>query len=223
LEWGVDEFGGLEIWNQMSEWLEKLTPFNKLAMAFSPRKSMVGPTTEVMQMWDKLNLRRRYVGVAGVDAHGFPVKVGPLTVTIFPYKVHFKALRTHIILDEPLSTDLDTARSQLFEALAGCRVFCSNMRWGDANEFVFRATVGAKTAVCGDALVDHAGARLEIKLPSVATIKLIGNGRELVSATTESLEYSVEQPGLYRIEAWKGRRGWIFSNHIRIGKVPSEA
>ena len=130
LEWEADQFSGLEIWNQMSEWMEKLTPWNTLPMAFSPRKSMVGPTAEAMQIWDRLNLKRRYVGVAGVDAHAFPVKVGPLTVAIFPYKVHFRALRTHIILDEPLSSELDTARRQLYDALAGCRVFCSNLRGG---------------------------------------------------------------------------------------------
>jgi hypothetical protein len=223
LDWGADQFNGLEIWNQMSEWMERLTPWNKLAMALSPRKSMVGPPPEAMQIWDRLNLKRRCVGVAGVDAHAFPVRVGPLTVAIFPYKVHFRALRTHIILDEPLSSDFGTARRQFYEALAGCRVFCSNYRWGDANEFSFQATLGSKTAVCGDVLSDHEGARLEIKLPSRATIKLIGNGQELVRATTDRLEYSVGQPGLYRVEAWKGRRGWIFSNHIRVGQFGSEA
>lgn len=218
LEWGVDEFGGLEIWNQMSEWMEQLTPWNKLAMALSPRKSMVGPTAEARQIWDRLNLKRRCVGVAGVDAHAFPVKVWPLTVTIFPYKVHFRALRTHIILDEPLSPVIEIARRQLYGALAGCRVFCSNLRWGDANKFIFRATMGSKTAVGGDTLADHVGARLEVELPSSATIKLIGNGQELVCATTTHLEFVVSQPGLYRVEAWKGKRGWIFSNHIRIGE-----
>ena len=176
-----------------------------------------------MEIWDRLNLKRRYVGVAGVDAHGFPVEVGPLTITIFPYKVHFRALRTHIILSEPLSSDFGTARGQLFGALAACRVFCSNLRWGDANGFVFRGVLGSKSVVCGDALSDHTGARLEIELPSRANIRLIGNGQELVRATTDSLEYSVGQPGLYRVEAWKGKRGWIFSNHIRIGQFGSEA
>ncbi len=222
LEWDVDQFGGIEIWNQMSEWMEKLTSWNKLAMALSPRKSMVGPAPETMQIWDKLNLKRRCVGVAGVDAHAFPVKVGPLTVVIFPYKVHFKALRTHVVLDEPMSSDLDTARRQLFDALTNCRAFCSNLRWGDANGFIFRGVQGSKTAVCGDELDDHVGAKLEIKLPSRATIKLIGNGRELVRANTDCLEYSVEQPGVYRVEAWKGRRGWVFSNHIRIGQLGKE-
>ena len=28
----------------------------------------------------------------------------------------------------------------------------------------------------------------------------------------------VRKPGVYRVEAWKGRRGWIFSNHVRIGE-----
>jgi hypothetical protein len=219
LEWETDEFDGLEIWNQMSEWMEKLTRFNQVIMAFSPRKSMVGPTDEVLRIWDRLAQRGQYVGVAGVDAHAFPINVGPLTVEIFPSKVHFRALRTHIILGEPLSEDFATARRQLFDALRACRVYNSNMRWGAADDFQFFAQGGAGTAVCGGALNDIEGARIVVRLPSRATIKLICNGEKVLQTRSDRLEYAAAKPGLYRVEAWKGRRGWIFSNHIRLGNI----
>lgn len=217
LEWSTDQFDGLELWNQMSEWMEKLNPYNKLMMALSPRKSMVGPTEELMKLWDELNLKGRFVGVAGVDAHAFPVNLGPFTVEIFPYKVHFKCLRTHIILSEPLSKDFATASKQLYDALADCRVFISNLRWGSADKFEFYAHQGETTAVSGESMPSAEGVEIEVRLPSEARLRLFCNGRKLAETHSDSLEYTVVEPGLYRVEAWKGRRGWIFSNHIRIG------
>jgi len=217
LEWSTDRFNGLELWNQMSEWMEKLKPYNQIVMALSPRKSMVGPTEEVMRLWDELSQKRRYVGVAGVDAHAFPVEIGPFTVEIFPYKVHFKCLRTHLVLSEPMSRDLDKARQQLYSALTGCNVYISNIRWGLADDFQFYAHQGGNTVVCGDSLPSVEGVEIEVRLPDKARLRLFCNGRKLVETLAEQLEYTVVEPGLYRVEAWKGRRGWIFSNHIRIG------
>lgn len=217
LEWETDQFDGIEIWNQMSEWMEKLTSWNKVIMAFSPRKSMVGPTSETLQIWDQLSRKGRYVGVAGVDAHAYPVKVGPFTVEIFPYKVHFRSLRTHIILDEPLAADFETASRQLYRALVRCRVFNSNRRWGDADRFMFVADDGGRRVVSGDSLDDHQGVKITVKLPSKATIRLVAGGNSVAETLSDGLDYAVPAPGLYRVEAWKGRRGWIFSNHIRIG------
>lgn len=216
-EWNADQVDGLELWNQMSEWLDKLRPYNKLAMVFSPRKSMVGPTDELLRIWDKMNQKRKCVGIAGVDAHAFPVKIGPLKVEIFPYKVHFRCLRTHLLLKKPLSQDLLIARRQVYDALRECRAFFSNMRWGVADSFLFEARQGTLVAVSGGSLATHRETTINVELPSKATIRLICDGSQLVRTVSDSLQFAVTQPGLYRVEVWKGRRGWIFSNHIRIG------
>lgn len=217
-EWEADGFTGVELWNQMSEWMERLTHWNKLLMSLSPRKSMIGPPETTLKRWDDWNLKRKVVGIAGVDAHEFPVSVRPFTLKIFPYKVHFRCLRTHIILPEPMSEGFDTARAQLYDAFRDCRVYCSNMRWGAADDFIFTAKSGAGLVCSGGELpsVDHA--QLHVRLPERAHINIIHNGRTVVSVDTTDLEYGVQKPGIYRVEAWKGTRGWIFSNHIRIGE-----
>jgi hypothetical protein len=215
-DWSVDGFTGLEIWNQMSEWMERLTRFNKLLMAFSPRKSMIGPTERVLKKWDELSLRRKVVGVAGVDAHAFVQKIGPLKVQIFPYKVHFKCLRTHVILPEPLSRDFTTAKQQLYDALRDCRVFISNIRWGKADDFEFFGENSTEKAPSGGYLSTVEGSHLYVRLPERATVKLVQNGQKILQTVTDVVEYKVVQPGIYRVEAWKGKRGWIFSNHIRV-------
>lgn len=215
-DWSVQGFNGIELWNQMSEWMERLTRFNRLVMAFSPRKSMIGPTSRILAKWDEINSTRRCLGVAGVDAHAFPIKAGPFTVEIFPYKVHFRCLRTHILLSEPMSDKFDVARDQLYSALRNCRVFFSNMRWGRADGFEFFAENDQGKATCGDETYLDSPTTLQAKLPASATIKLVRSGEQVLSTESDNLSIVIDQPGNYRLEAWKGRRGWIFSNHIRI-------
>jgi len=216
-DWTVSGFTGLEIWNQMSEWMERLTKYNKLLMAFSPRKSMIAPSDRVLKKWDELNATAKVVGVASVDAHAFVQKVGFLRVQIFPYKVHFRCLRTHVILPVPMSGDFETAKGQLYDALRDCRVYVSNMRWGDADGFEFRGESSRDAVVCGGELSNVDDAQLYVSLPERATVRLVHNGQKILQTGTDGLEYRVSQPGVYRVEAWKGRRGWIFSNHIRVG------
>ncbi len=217
-DWSVEGFDGIELWNQMSEWMEKLTRYNRLLMAFSPRKSMIAPTARILKRWDELNKTDKCVGIAGTDAHAFSFKVGPLKVEIFPYKVHFRSLRCYILLREPLSRDFPAARLQLYDAIRDCRLFFANVRWGEADDFEFFADNGSRRAVCGGELPWEKGLRLYVRLPSPATLQLVRNGEKVLETHSHELEYQVPAPGIYRVEAFKGKRGWIFSNHIRIGR-----
>jgi hypothetical protein len=216
-DWNAVGFDGIEIWNQMSEWMERLTPYNKLVMAFSPRKSMIGPTDRVRKKWDELSQVKKCVGIAAVDAHAFPVKVGPFTVRIFPYKVHFRCLRTSVILDQKLSKDFPTAAKQLYTALRECRAWCSNVRWGDPDGFDFWADGDNTRAGIGESLPLTKSVRLRALLPARAEIVVVHNGEVIHRKTGRVLDLAVTKPGVYRLEAWRGTRGWIFSNHIRVG------
>lgn len=215
-DWSVEGFTGIELWNQMSEWMEKLTKYNKLAMSLSPRKSMVGPTERILRKWDELNMVRKCVGLAGVDAHAFPIPVGPFTIEIFPYKVHFRCLRTHVLLPEPMSTDFQTAKDQLYSAIRDCRLYSSNMRWGAADGFEYYAQNATEKVCCGGRLTSAKDAILHARLPSPADIRIIHNGQKALEVTTSSLQYRIPEAGIYRLEAWKGKRGWVFTNHIRV-------
>lgn len=215
-DWSAEGYQGIELWNQMSEWMEKLTKYNKIPMSLSPRKSMTGPTERILKRWDELSQREKIVGVAGVDAHAFPVKIGPFMVEIFPYKVHFRCLRTHVLFPDPMSSDFGTAKKQLYDALLDCRVYISNMRWGNADHFEFFAQSGSEKVISGGTLTSSDDGKLVIKLPSTATVKLVHNGKYILETETDYLEYTDLHSGVYRVEAWKGKRGWIYSNHIRI-------
>ncbi|HOD66636.1 MAG TPA: hypothetical protein PKW75_02900 [candidate division Zixibacteria bacterium] len=215
-DWSVEGFTGIELWNQMSEWMERLTPRNRLAMAFAPRRSMIGPSDRILRRWDEISRKRKCVGIVGADAHAFPIKVGPFRFAIFPYKVHFKCLRMTIILPEPMSRDFVAARDQLYEAIRDCRAFGANVRWGQADRFLFCADNGRRRVPSGGTIELTETAHMRIELPARARIRLVHDGCTTVENEGQELIHRLDAPGIYRVEAWKGRRGWIFSNHIRV-------
>ncbi len=215
-EWEAQEFDGIEIWNQMSEWMEKLTRFNQIKMLFSPRKSLDSPTERILNKWDELNLQRKVCGIGAIDAHAHPHKLGPLKLTIFPYEVQFKSIRTHLVLDQPLSSDFEKGKAQIFSALSNCNVFASNHRRGDANGFLFYAEGRKCLAYIGEQINLEELPELIVKTPDKAEIRVIHNGRLIIKAKVKELSYRPEEKGIYRVEAFKGDKGWIFSNHIRI-------
>jgi hypothetical protein len=217
LAWDAEGFDGIEIWNQMSEWMENLKPYNKLKMVFSPRRFMRSPTDRILQKWDELNISRKVAGLGAVDVHGFPYRFGPVRITIFPYKVQFKSLRTHVLLKEPLSPDSSLACGQVYDAIRDCRLFVSNYRWGDASGFRFEARRDSEMAISGGHLSSFHDSFLIIYTPERGTIRLIGNGRKIVEIIGKELVFKPTENGIYRAEVFKKDRGWIFSNHIRIG------
>lgn len=217
LAWDADGFDGIEIWNQMSEWMEKLKPYNWFKMIFTPRRFMRSPTDRILEKWDNLNQIGKIAGVGAIDVHAYPYKMGPLRITIFPYKVQFKSLRTHLLLSQELSGDLNTAKRQVYAAIKDCRAFVSNYRWGDASGFQFTASDGADKVISGGTLKSLKNAVLTVRTPQSATIRLLSDGRKLVEVEGSFVEFRPERNGVFRAEVYKKDRGWIFSNHIRVG------
>jgi hypothetical protein len=217
LAWDAEGYDGIEIWNQMSEWMERLTSNNQIKMLFSPRRSMHAPTARILEKWDSLNMKRKVAGLAAIDAHAFRYRIGPFRVRIFPYKVQFQSLRTHLLLPEKFARDLNAAKTQVFEAIRDCRLFVSNHRWGDASGFQFLAKKGSHLVISGGSLDSFQNSTIIVRAPSRGVINLICNGEKLAEVNGMFLEYKPLQNGLYRAEVYKKDRGWIFSNHIRIG------
>lgn len=214
--WEAEGFDGIEIWNQMSEWLEKLTRFNQLKMVLSPRRVLDSPTRRILKKWDELSIKRKVVGIGGVDAHAHPYKIGPFRITIFPYKVQFKSIRTHVLLDEPLSSDFVKAKGQIFTALRNCNVFASNFRRGDAKGFAFYAQSKNGITKIGEEIDIQQEVKLRVKTTQKSQIKLLCDGKVIAEAKGKTLDYTPEVKGNFRVEVYRRKRGWIFSNHIRV-------
>ncbi len=82
---------------------------------------------------------------------------------------------------------------------------------------MFSAVQGSNTAISGGVIDSSDNCRIRIKCPGNGLIRLFGNGNKILEAGGDSLEYAIESNGVYRVEVLKNNRGWIYSNHIRIG------
>jgi hypothetical protein len=218
--WDAEGFNGIEIWNQMSEWMEGINRLNQFKMFLSPRRFLTSPTPKTLKIWDELNKKKKVCGISGVDVHAYPYKLGPFTFIIFPYKVQFQSLRMHLVLKELLSSDSQIAQRQMVDAIRECHVFISNYRRGDAKGFLFYAQSNNKLARVGDSISLSEKINFFVQTPRKCKIRLLCDGDIVKEQKGKSLEHSIDKPGNYRVEAYRGKKGWIFSNHIRVTSLP---
>ncbi|MBN1779954.1 CehA/McbA family metallohydrolase [bacterium] len=217
--WHVDGFDGIEIWNQLSEWAEGVTRRNLLWRLLHPLRSIRFPVWETLERWDQLNRGKRIVGIGGIDVHAHRFKVFKLfPVEIYPYKVQFKSIRTHLLVKADLNPEMTfrDAESHVYEALSQGRCFISNHSLGDACDFRFSAVSSDKCYPMGSRLVNEPPVRLLASMPAKASIRLLWNGSIIREAGARVLEHQVIRPGVYRIEVFRKRRGWIYSNPIVV-------
>ena len=218
--WEVNGFDGIEIWNHMSEWMEGLTRTNQLKMLFSPRKQLKGPTKFTLEKWDQLNTQKRVVGIGAIDVHAYPYRLGPFTITIFPYKVQFQSIRTHLLLPQPLSLDLDKDKKAVYDVLRSGNLYVSNYRWGDARGFRFWASQRDRRAEMGQSIPCLQGVDLWARAPVDCQISLMKDGQRIYEVFGKELFHRTDLPGAYRVEVFRRKRGWIFSNHIHLRTSP---
>lgn len=223
-EWDIDEFDGIEIWNHMSEWMEGLTEENKYQCFIHPLKSIISPPQETLRVWDELNTKRPVPAIGGVDAHAHKVNLlGFFEVEVFPYKVLFKSIRTHILSTESIvpgkkPDDVNRAKKVVYEALKAGRSFVSNYYHGDAAGFRFFAEQNSGISQMGETVPFTGKAGLKVLLPADnAEIRLIRNGEIIDQVNGPEAGFNIKQPGAYRVEVYIDGKNWIYSNHIRLG------
>jgi hypothetical protein len=222
-EWELTDFTGIEIWNHMSEWMENLTDQNKYQSFIHPLKSINAPPQETLSIWDKLNLTRKVVGIGGVDAHAHKYNVlGFVEVEVFPYKVLFKSIRTHLLVAEDLpkkddEKSLNKTKLIIYGALASGSCFFANDYQADSKGFRFYAEAGKKKYQMGETVEYNGKIMLHVFVPSPnSDIMLIHNGELIETIDGNGAEFLVKAPGIYRVEIKHNKKAWIYSNHIRV-------
>jgi hypothetical protein len=233
--WTVNGYAGLEIWNYMSEFKSLLSGrFKAVRAAFEPDNFITAPFPETLAKWDELTRTgQKVVAIGNSDAHAQTYKLGPLSRVLFPYRDLFSAVRTHLLLNEPLSRNGEEAKSQVLEALRHGHCFVAYDHIGDTTGFRFSAidaeskilfttTTTEPYASQGDEISFGALKMIELTIstPQRAEIRLLKDGQVIATVRSTQLSHIATEPGVYRVECYrvfKTRwRGWIYSNPIYI-------
>ena len=200
-------------------------PNNKVQRFLHPLKSIIGPDPLAVNKWDKLNLKRKVVAIGSVDAHAHKQNVlGFYNIEIFPYKVLFKSVRTHVLLNEQIlkgnSDKFYDYKKRIIHSLKEGKSFIANHYHGDAKGFRFFAEYDGNTYQLGDDIhFEKSKAKKVIFnafIPREADLKLIRNGKIYDTYKGAGCVWDTDEPGNYRIECWIADKAWIFSNYIRI-------
>lgn len=219
----VTEYDGIEVWNQMSDWVENLTLLGALVRLVHPRRLLTGPPTEALRLWDRRNKTGFISGIGGVDAHSHRFGFGPVSLEIFPLKVELKGVRTHLFVPAQFKKmTTEDATVALLAALKQGNGFISNLRWGDARGSRFRYHFSGSGG-CGPGALPvpvEPGGRLEVSIPRDGVITVVRNGEITTRVSGTNLEFCLEQPGVYRVEVHRKCKPWIFSNPFPIGLYP---
>jgi hypothetical protein len=122
---------GVEVWNYMSAWKTGISLRNLAARLLLPDRAVKHPDQGALDLWRKVG----GCALACPDAHAFRYGAGPLGLCVFPYRMLFRRLRTHILLDSELPAGCEAAERMLLGALREGSCFMSNRLHGDARGF----------------------------------------------------------------------------------------
>lgn len=220
--WDVQNFTGIELWNQMSEFKSVTTSrFSALVNALFPKQMSLGPLERTLSLWDALIATRmeRIVAIGGVDAHQFPIKLGPVSISLYPYLHHFKSVTTHILNPKPLSGSFPDDRHMIIQSLSQGHCFVAYDLPAPTDGFKFSVNNDDGQFIMGDEVEVRGGLTFQIRLPRRTLCRLLKDGKIIKEWPDRDVcTHLTTERGVYRVEVfipYKGKmRGWIFSNPI---------
>ncbi len=223
VDWDIEGYTGIELWNYMSEFKSYLTSkAAAIRLAYHPEKAISGPFPETLALWDQLlSEGKRVKIIGGADAHARPYSLGPLRRVIFPYEYLFRCVNTHILTPRPFNGDYEHDKRLVLSALRDGRAFVGYDLPASTRGFRFSAQGHNTSAVMGERIRLEHGVTLQIVSPRIADVRLLKGG-EVVLREVDGTHctYIANKPGVYRVEIYthyKGKqRGWIFSNPIFV-------
>jgi hypothetical protein len=212
-----DALDGIELWSFVNDTGEAVGGVvDILRFVLTPARVLVHPPERNLRVWDELCRTRRVVAIGGLDAHQFGKRIGPFVpIRVMGYHRSFRFIRSHVLCGEPFTGDVEHDREQVYGALRTGRCYIAVDSVAPARGFRFD---GEGLPMGAEVPAGRRTLRAEVPLP--ARLRLLRDGVELAGVEGTALEHEVEEPGVYRVEAYrrsKGReRTWILSNPIYL-------
>lgn len=197
-------FDGMEVWSMVTDVLEHVHgPRQLWRFRRDPDSVVVEPPRRNLAAWDALARHRRIAAIAGLDAHQYGIRIGtgPALVAM-RYETSFRLLRTHVLLDAPMSGDARADTVAIYAALREGRSYMARDSLADATGFSFASD----------------GRQIAVRTPRAAKLCLRGNGQVVCEGHGTKLNHQALCGGAYRVEAKLPRNGrwhtWVLSNHV---------
>lgn len=211
--WEIDGFTGIEVWSMLFDWARDTRIYNLPLRYFGFPVNLKGPTQKVLTLWDRISMKRKVVGIAGLDIHSLPFFFYILDINkSFRYYNIFKGLRDHLLIKGQLTGDSQEDKKKIMDSLKEGNLFFANDGLADSSGFFFGTEDGEKTM--GDTV--EKGTSLIVRCPVKATVYIIFNGSIISEEGTEKKEFCPEKDGVYRVEVKLNGNPWIFTNHIKV-------
>jgi len=207
----IEEIKGIEVWSLLFSWAYLTNPFNLPIRYFGFPYNIKGPSKYNLSFFDKLSLRRKIVGIAGLDIHALPFPSLDIR-HVFRYKNVFKILRNHIFIQQPLSGNFEIDKEVVLTGLKKGNLFFANDFLKESKGFYFGGV--ERNFLIGDTA--YVGEKVKILLPIKAKTILIRNGKILWIDEIKEKNFILSEKGNYRVEVFIGKNPWIFSNHIYV-------
>jgi hypothetical protein len=192
-----------------------LLPLYKLRGSLAAISAICTRPDEAIKRWDsEIEKKGKSVGIGALDAHAL-MKIGREKYPIPSYEDSFKALTTHVLLENRDKRDI-------YAAFRAGNCYFSYDCLGDPTGAQFYISSGK--IMGGDATV---GETLIVISPLPNTlIRLYHKGHVVAASVGNSLSYTPTKPGAYRVEIYRfgwqigrlflGLRPWVFTNPIYV-------
>jgi len=218
-EWEIPGFTGVELWSLMHDVCDGLTPWRIPSFPYTWRRRIGGPHPETIAHWDRITQDRRFVAIGSLDNHAVAMPV--VGKRILPYEEVFRALRTHVLVDEAAG-EADEA-DRLIRAILAGRCFIALDETADARGFRFEARpeAGGETIHMGDERIGAGPVHLAVRSPQPARLLLRRDGQVVAEVgDADALDHRAEAPGVYRAEAHLAGLPWVYTNPIYLRPEP---
>jgi len=223
-DWSVDGYTGMGIWDFMTDWQTSLSSYTRTILSYAfPAHFLRGPSPATLERWDHLTQTRHIAGIGELDNHDTLMHFCGIPLPVFPFSRVFSLVRTHILLDKPLSGEKGEDVAAILNALERGRSYVSLDHFRSARGFSLTITEGDDLATMGDQFFFQRSAQLRVSLPYRGRVRLIRNGSLIRQGVMTELHEVIREPGVYRVEVYLkafGRyRPWIFSNPLYVARA----
>jgi hypothetical protein len=235
-DWGTSNFDGIEIWNEDAVWRQN-NPFDLLiSLLIYPENDQLAMVRlartpeQNLAKWDELLAQRPVVGMCGSDVHAKTKLTSNFFLRFPGYVPSLEVAREHVLLG-PNAGGGDASRAtadEILDALRRGHSFCALDALYPSSGFTFRVSSSGGSGGPGDSVSWAGEGRIKVSVPPGASqplIKVIRDGREIVSRQTWNVDEPAPGPGRYRTEVflrqpgltgWRRWTLWAFTNPVYV-------